>query len=90
MGVFGGDYVEVLISSLAERFTEYSEQEIADMISCLSKDQLAFYTSDIGITFSQDDLASRLNVSTVDGDEQWVDYKLKIFFERLKTFAGVL
>lgn len=90
MGTFGREEAEVLISSLAERFTNYSEQEIADMISCLSEDQLNFYTSDIGIIFDQDEMVNRLLISTIDNDMQWVNYKFNIFFEKLKTIAEIL
>lgn len=60
-------------------------EEIKDIVTCLSMDQIKEYMRDVGITVTQTPFGSTIHQTTINSDEIWIERKIDTLYRHLSS-----
>lgn len=76
--------MDALFKTITPTPTPITDQ-IKDIVTCLTMAEIQEYMRDIGITIIQTSFGQTLQLSTINGDKDWIDRKVNILFKHLNS-----
>lgn len=82
------DRVQLLTALFRSVRPQPTEDDVKNIVTCLTMDQIQGYMNDIGISITQTPFGSTIHQTTIDSDKDWINCKIDALYRHLQFKIG--